>query len=302
MHLAELELGGILDRDDPLVLGDERGHDVEGGRLARAGAAGHEDVQAGLHAGPQEVEHLGGRGAEANQVVDRERPGGELADRDHRPDERERLDDRVDPRPVGQAGVHPRAHRVDPAAHRGDDPVDDPEHVLVAQECALDTLDLAVPLDVDVVGAVDHDLGDGLVPEERLQWPEAGQVVGHLLDEASAFVARQHEPVRVDRAVDDRLDLGAHVDPLAGLAQRVVGPDEVIVQAGPDLAQGLAPPRWWGGPRRCRPDGHEGAGRGDLDPALRPLDPLEQRHSVNLPSACAVAPGHRGHPSPAVWV
>ena len=244
-----------------------------------------------LHAGPQEVEHLGRRGAEADQVLDRERPGGELADRDHRPDERERLDDRVDPRPVRQAGVHPRAHRVDPAAHRGDDPVDDPEHVLVAQERALDPLDLAVPLDVDVVGAVDHDLGDGLVPEERLQRPEAGEVVGQLLDEVPAFVTREHEPVRVDRPVDDRLDLGAQVDPLAGLAQRVVGPDEVIVQAGPDFAEGVPPRGRRSGAGRCRPDGHEGAGGGNLDPALRPLDPLEQRHSVNLPSACAVASG-----------
>ena len=37
--LAELELGGVLDGDDPLVIGDERGEDVEHGRLAGAGAA-----------------------------------------------------------------------------------------------------------------------------------------------------------------------------------------------------------------------------------------------------------------------
>ena len=71
--LAELELGGVLDRHDPLVVRDERREDVEGRRLARAGAAGDEDVQAGLHAGAEEVEHVRGRGAEADEVVDRER-------------------------------------------------------------------------------------------------------------------------------------------------------------------------------------------------------------------------------------
>ena len=40
--LAELQLGGVLDRDDALVVGDERGEHVEHGRLAGAGAAGDE--------------------------------------------------------------------------------------------------------------------------------------------------------------------------------------------------------------------------------------------------------------------
>ena len=38
---------------------------------------------------------------------------------------------------------------------------------------AVDPQDLAVALDVDVVRAVDHDLGDRLVVEERLERPEA---------------------------------------------------------------------------------------------------------------------------------
>ncbi len=249
----------------------------------------------------QEVEHLGGRGAEADQVVDRERPGGELADRDHRPNQRERLDDRVDPRPVGEPGIHPRAHRVDPPSHRGDDPVDDPEHVLVAQEGALDTLDLPVPLDVDVVGAVDHDLGDGLVAEERLKRPEARQIVGHLLDQAPALVAGHDQPARVHGSIDDRLDPGAHVRVVPGLAQRVVRADQLVVETGPDLAKGILPPGRGGWPGRRRPDGHEGAGVGDVDPALRPLDPLEQRHSVPSVGLCRHS-GSPEHPSPAMWV
>ena len=73
MLLAELELGRVLDRHDPLVVGDERREDVEHRRLAGAGAAGDEDVEAGLHAGLEELEHLRRGRAEADQVLDRER-------------------------------------------------------------------------------------------------------------------------------------------------------------------------------------------------------------------------------------
>ena len=53
--LLELELGGVLDRDDALVLGDERREHVEGGGLAGAGAAGDDDVEPAADAGVQEV-------------------------------------------------------------------------------------------------------------------------------------------------------------------------------------------------------------------------------------------------------
>ena len=45
--LLELELGGVLDGDDALVVGDERRQHVERRRLAGAGAAGDDDVAAG---------------------------------------------------------------------------------------------------------------------------------------------------------------------------------------------------------------------------------------------------------------
>src|SRR5690606_16311183 len=45
--LAHLELDDVLDRDDPVAVGDEAGQHVEQGRLARAGAAADQDVQLG---------------------------------------------------------------------------------------------------------------------------------------------------------------------------------------------------------------------------------------------------------------
>ena len=48
--LVQLELGGVLDRDDALVVGDERRQHVERGRLAGAGTAGDHDVEPAAHA------------------------------------------------------------------------------------------------------------------------------------------------------------------------------------------------------------------------------------------------------------
>ena len=53
--LVELELGGVLDGDDALVLGQVAGEDVEGRRLPRAGAAGDDDVEPPDDARPEEV-------------------------------------------------------------------------------------------------------------------------------------------------------------------------------------------------------------------------------------------------------
>ena len=158
------------------------------GGLARAGAARDEDVEAGLDAGAQELEHLRRRRPERDQVVDRDRLGRELPDGDDRPDQRQRLDDRVDARAVGQPRVDARARCVDPPTERGDDPVDDPEDVLVVQEVVVDAVDLARPLDVEVARAVDHDLGDRLVEEERIERPEAADLADQLVDQALAFV------------------------------------------------------------------------------------------------------------------
>ncbi len=65
--------------------------------------------------------------------------------------------------------------------------------------------DLARPLDVDLRRAVDHDLGDGRVAEERLERPEADHLVDQLVHEPHALVARHGEVLVAHDPVDDRL-------------------------------------------------------------------------------------------------
>ena len=55
---VEPQLGGVLDRDDALVLGDEPETHVEQRRLAGAGAAADEDVEAAAHARLEQLDDL----------------------------------------------------------------------------------------------------------------------------------------------------------------------------------------------------------------------------------------------------
>ena len=62
--------------------------------------------------------------------------------------------------PSGQARVHHRARLVDAAADRADDALDDLHQVRVVLEHDVGLLELAFALDVDLVEAVDQDVGD----------------------------------------------------------------------------------------------------------------------------------------------
>src|SRR5204862_2105883 len=78
--LVELKLLGVLDGDDALVVGDERRHHVQGGRLTGTGTAGHNDVEPSHDARLEEAGGGGVHGAEADEVLDRVRVLGELPD------------------------------------------------------------------------------------------------------------------------------------------------------------------------------------------------------------------------------
>ena len=82
--LQQPELGRVLDRDDPLVRGDEGRDGVQERRLAGARTAGDEDVELAADALREEVGRLLAERAEPDEVVERERVAGELPDRQRR--------------------------------------------------------------------------------------------------------------------------------------------------------------------------------------------------------------------------
>ena len=191
---------------------DERGQHVERGGLARAGAPGDDDVQPALHAGGQEVGGPLRVGAERDEVGGGVRVGGELADGQQGPVHGQRRDDGVHAAAVGEAGVHHRAGLVDATADAGHDLVDGAPQVRLVGEVAVDLDQPAAALDVDAVRAVDHDLGEVRVAQERLDRAVAEDVVGDLLGDPGPLGGGEQDVLGLhgllQRALDHVLELG----------------------------------------------------------------------------------------------
>src|SRR5437870_12929919 len=100
------------------------------------------------------------RSAEADEVLDLEGVLGELAHGEEGSADGKGMDHGVDAGAVREAGVDHGCGLVDAPADLGHDLVDDPPEVILVDEGGPDGLDLAGTLDVDVLGPVDHHLGD----------------------------------------------------------------------------------------------------------------------------------------------
>ena len=133
MPLEQPQLGRVLDGHDPLGRRHVGGDGVQQCRLPGAGTAGDEDVQLPAHAVGQKLGRLLGERPQPDEVFERERIAGELADGERRSAERERRDDRVDAAAVRQARVDHRRRLVDPPPDLRDDAVDDPQQVGVVE-------------------------------------------------------------------------------------------------------------------------------------------------------------------------
>ena len=133
------------------------------------------------------------------------------------------------------SGLASSMRRPDPT----DDLVDDAAQVRLVAEPGVDRVELAGALDEDVVGAVDHDLGDLRVAQQRLERAVAEDLVGDLLGDAGAVGVRERRLLGVDGLLQRLAHLGGEL----GLGKvRVVEPraeavDQGLVHAALDLAE-----------------------------------------------------------------
>src|SRR5437667_186410 len=102
---AEL-LGGVLDCDNALVLGNVGGEHVEQRRLAGARTAADQNVQPRLYASLQQLQHALGHGHLTDQVLTLELVPAKTADGEQRAVHGHRRNSGVDARSVGQTRVH----------------------------------------------------------------------------------------------------------------------------------------------------------------------------------------------------
>jgi hypothetical protein len=150
----------------------------------------------------QEAHELRRQRTEPHEVFVRVRVRGELSDRERGSVDRERRDDRVHARAVGQTSVDVRGGLVDAAPHARDDLVDRPAQVVLVAEPGVRAEQLARALDVDRRRAVHHDLGDLRVTDERLERAETQHDVPDLLDDLRLLLDRERDVLLVEQRAE----------------------------------------------------------------------------------------------------
>ena len=177
MGLLELQFGGVLDGDDPLAVVDHARQGVEQGRLARARTAGNQDVEAHPRGDLQHHGHLRRQVPLVLHDFQGDLLLGEFPDRDGGAVQGQRRNDDVDARPVIKPGVHQWRRLVHPPADPRHDAGGDVHDMGVVAEGDVGQLHLAGALHVDLLGAVDQDVGDLFPGQKRLERAQAEHVV-----------------------------------------------------------------------------------------------------------------------------
>ena len=215
---------------------DRAGEAVEQRGLARARAAGDQHVAA--HPADDLEQRLGLRRDRLvlEELLELQAVLLELADGERRPVDRQRRRDHVDAAAVGEARVADRARLVDAAADLADDALADVHQLGVVGKAHRRLLHLAVHLDVGGGRAVDHDVGDVVARQQRLERAVAEHVVADVLEQLLLLGDRHHHVLDLDDLADDVADLLARRRRLElGELGEVDGVDQRVEDGGLDV-------------------------------------------------------------------
>ena len=234
------------------------GEAVQQRGLAGTGAAGNQHVGA---AAPDDLQDVGAfrrDRAELDQLIQRQLVLLEFADGQCRTVDRQRRHDGVDAAAVGEAGVADRRGFVDAPADLADDALTDIQQLLVVAEADSGLLNTAGDFDEHRSGAVDHDVGDVVARQQRLQRAVSEDVVADIVEQFFLLGDRHHDVLDRDDLVDDIANFLARRFAVEfGELGKVDRFDQGAEDRGLDLVIAVRPPRVDGGRGRrrfCRGD------------------------------------------------
>jgi len=93
----------------------------------------------------------------------------ELTNGQHRPNKRDRRNDSVYAGSIRQTGINIRAGLIDAAPQRSHNTINDSHHVIVVLKCDRDSVEFALALDIDILGAIHHDFCNCVIFQKRLE-------------------------------------------------------------------------------------------------------------------------------------
>ncbi len=236
MRLLQLKFGRVFAGDDALMRIDIARQAVEQRRLARARTAGDDDVAADAADDLKHRRAFRRDRAKAHELVERQLVLLELTNGKSRAIDGQRRRNDVDARAVGKTGVADRARFIDAAADLAHDALADGEELAVVTEADVALLHLAIDFDEGLTGAIDHDVGDVVARQKRLERTEAQNVVADVLEQLFLLGNRHREVLDRDDIVDDIADFLARalIVELGKLRQV-----DRVDERGEDLALGI---------------------------------------------------------------
>ena len=154
MILAKLELGRVLNRDDPFRGGDEAGEQIQHRGFAGPGSSRDHHTQARLYDPGQQLTDAGGQRAHPDQILQGQHVLVELADGESRTVDGERRHNGVDPRSIGKPRIDHRRGFVDAPSDCRHDLFDDLTQMRVVAKPLLRSFQFPTSLDVDLTVAI----------------------------------------------------------------------------------------------------------------------------------------------------
>src|SRR3954466_16202636 len=203
VRLLKLEFGGVFAGDDTFVVVDVLSETIQQRGLAGAGTAGNQNVGPTAADDLENVRALRRDRAELDELIQRQLVFLELADRKRRAVERQRRHDGVDARAIGETRVADRRGFIDAAADLADDTLADVEQLLIVAESDSGSLDAAGDFDEHGAGAVDHDVGDIVARQQRLERTVTEHVVADVVEQFLLLGDRHHDILDRNDLVDD---------------------------------------------------------------------------------------------------
>ena len=185
VRLLQLQLGRVLDRYDSLADIDQPRQRIQQRRLARAGAARNDHVEARARGHLQQTRNRRRHRAEFDEPGKVDLVARELADRYVGTVERQRRKHDIDAGAVLQPCVHHRGALVDATPDPGRNPLAYMGNVRGIAEAHTGQFELATTFDEHLLRSVDHDVRDQVVFEQRLEGAEPQHVVDQLARERS---------------------------------------------------------------------------------------------------------------------
>ena len=114
--------------------------------------------------------------------------------------------------PSGRRASHIGLEFIDAAADLADDALADIHQLLIVGEANAGLLHLAADFDEGRVGAIDHDVGDVVASQQRLERPIAQNVVADVFEQLFLLGDRHHDVLDLNDLADDVADFFARSD------------------------------------------------------------------------------------------